>query len=433
MKNLEALGEHVAARLDASALADHADDRLRAKLAERAGSRKPRAAWTKPRFVVPALGVAAVAVAATFLVVPSETRPPLTFTVGSPGRPGVLGESVSAPAESGTSLRFSEGSRIGLDPMARATVERATPAGAELVLEAGRARVDVVPRPDNAWRVQTGPFSVLVTGTRFDLDWDPTNDHFSLALYEGKVTVSGCSFGSGRKLVAGERAEASCKTGTESVSPLSTTARSDRETSVAPARPHPIPSAAPNAFPTATASEADATPTLQKAPRGAERPGAAPSEPWTPLARSGRYAEAYALAALAGIAGECENRSADDVLLLGETARLTDHVGDARLAYQAVRRRFAGSPAAAQAAFNLGRLDVRAGNRQASAAWFEAYLREQPSGPLAQAALGRLLEARAELGDTRAARDTARSYLERYPTGPHADAARKILESESKR
>jgi TolA-binding protein len=118
--------------------------------------------------------------------------------------------------------------------------------------------------------------------------------------------------------------------------------------------------------------------------------------------------------------------------LLGESARLTGHTDDARLAYQAVRRRFAGSPEAAQAAFNLGRLEARGGKKGASAGWFETYLKEQPSGPLAQAALGRLLEARVELGDTRAARDTARSYLERYPAGPHADEAQKVLESEKR-
>ena len=151
------------------------------------------------------------------------------------------------------------------------------------------------------------------------------------------------------------------------------------------------------------------------------------------LARSGQYADAYALASSIGVAEECGRRGADEVLLLGESARLTDHLEDARLVYQVVRRRFGKSSAAAHAAFNLGRLDARAGNDSTAAGWFETYLREQPSGAFAAAALGRLLEARVKLGDTRAAHETARSYLERYPTGPHADAARKVLESESSR
>jgi TolA-binding protein len=170
---------------------------------------------------------------------------------------------------------------------------------------------------------------------------------------------------------------------------------------------------------------------VRRAPN--DSPSTTAPNDWAPLARSGRYADAYALARSAGVSAECARRGADDVLLLGETARLTDHVDDARLAYQTVRRRFAGSLAAGQAAFNLGRLEARAGNGAAAAGFFETYLREQPRGPLAQAALGRLLEARVELGDTRAARETATSYLERYPAGPHAEAARKVLESETKR
>jgi TolA-binding protein len=420
VKNLEALGGHVASRLEPLVDARGSDDALRAKLAEHAASRKAPASWTKPRVLVPVFGFAAVAIAAAFLVVPRGGPPPLAFTVGTPERPGVLGETVTAPGSSGTSLRFSEGSRIALDPKARAKVARSTPKGADLVLEAGRAQLDIVPRAESAWRVQTGPFVVIVTGTRFDLDWNPATDHFSLALYEGKVTVSGCTFGEGKKLVAGERAEASCKAGKQSIAPLTTAAKDGARTVQ---RSEPAVGAEREPAHTANAEK----------PSEASHASATKDHDWPSLARSGRYGEAYALASSAGIVEECGRRGADDVLLLGESARLTGHAEDARLAYQAVRRRFGKSPEAAQAAFNLGRLEVRGGQKGAAAGWFETYLREQPSGPLAQAALGRLLEARVELGDTRAARDTARSYLERYPAGPHAEAARKVLESETRR
>lgn len=424
VKNLEALGGHVASRLEPLVENHGGDDALRAKLAEHAGSKKARAGWRQPRVLVPVFGFAAVAVAAAFLVGPQGDALPLAFTVGTPGRPGVLGETVTAPGSSGTSLRFSEGSRIALDPAARVKVAGSTAKGAELVLEAGRAHVDIVPRTESAWRVQTGPFVVLVTGTRFDLDWNPATDRFSLALYEGKVTVSGCTFGTGKKLVAGERAEASCKAGKQSIAPLSAGAK-EAARSATPSEP----SVVAEREPAVVATPTNAAKPAHDAPHAA----AAKDGDWPSLARSGKYGEAYALASSAGIVEECGRRGAGDVLLLGESARLTGHTDDARLAYQAVRRRFGGSPEAAQAAFNLGRLEVRGGRKGASAGWFETYLREQPSGPLAQAALGRLLEARVELGDTRAARDTARSYLERYPAGPHADEARKVLESETKR
>src|SRR6185503_7147028 len=122
----------------------------------------------------------------------------------------------------------------------------------------------------------------------------------------------------------------------------------------------------------------------------ARNPSAAPESakpiPWTTLARQGHFRRAYETVAAAGFEAECERSPADELLLLGDTARLSGHQDQARQAYQTLRRRFAGSPAAAQAAFHLGRLT--GGDR-----WFETYLAEQPGGPLAEAALGRLLEA----------------------------------------
>jgi hypothetical protein len=109
-----------------------------------------------------------------------------------------------------------------------------------------------------------------------------------------------------------------------------------------------------------------------------------------------------------------------ELLLLGDTARLTGHTDHAQHAYLALRRRFAGSTAATQAAFHLGRLS-------SADRWFETYLVEQPNGPLAEAALGRLLESGVQRGGVAGARARAKTYLERYPAGAHAQKARDIL------
>jgi TolA-binding protein len=334
----------------------------------------------------------------------SVPEPALTFTVGMPARPGELGVSISASERAGTSLRFSEGSRAALDPAARARVVRSTTKGAELELEAGRAHIDVVPRPGNAWLVRAGPFTVRVTGTRFTVAWMAASDAFALELFEGHVTVSGCSFGSGRIVNAGERVEGRCGPEAE---------RRARD---------------PDAV-TAEVARKD----------GDERPGAARAaaparentEEWAVLARHGHYDRAYALAARAGIEAEAKTRALDEVLLLGEASRLTGHADDARLAYQAVRLRFPKTAAAAQAAFHLGVLETRVGKRALAADFFETYLNEKPRGPLAPAALGRLIEARAALGDGAGARAAAKSYVERYPSGPHADEANKVLSIEA--
>jgi transmembrane sensor len=401
MRELAALGEHVRAELEASAEPDEA---LRASLSARAATRDAR---RRRRVALASFGVAAAVVTATLFVLFVRATPEsaLTFTVGIPERPGVVGESISAAERAGTSLRFSEGSRAALDPSARVRVVRSTTKGAELELEAGRAHIDVVPRPGNVWLVRAGPFSVRVTGTRFTMAWSAATDAFALELFEGHVTVSGCSFGSGRIVSAGERVEGRCR----------------------PEARRPA-MGLDTVLPEAVAPEKDE----RNAPERAAAP-LAQSEEWPLLARRGHFERAYALAARAGIEAEAKLRAVDDVLLLGEAARLTGHADDARFVYQVVRLRSPKTAVAAQAAFHLGTLEARAGKRALAAEFFETYLSEQPRGPLASAALGRLIEARVALGDGAGARDAAKNYLESYPLGPHADEAKKVLSIEARK
>ena len=112
---------------------------------------------------------------------------------------------------------------------------------------------------------------------------------------------------------------------------------------------------------------------------------------------------------------------------LADAARYASDVDAATLVLQSIRSRFPGTTAAAEAAFNYGRLvsDVR-GNALAAAAWFETYLAEAADGPFAREASGRLVEAYDRLGNAAAAQRAARRYLERFPDGPHAALARRL-------
>jgi TolA-binding protein len=176
------------------------------------------------------------------------------------------------------------------------------------------------------------------------------------------------------------------------------------------------------------ASSAPSAAVLPPAVKQAPTLAAAPPS-WAELARAGKYAEAYELAR-ASFDDECRADAADRVLLLGETARLSGHGAEARRAYTGLRERFAGSAEAAQAAFALGRLALdTSSDRVAAQHWFETYLLERPSGPLASAALGRLLELHVQAGDSDGAATLAREYLKRYPSGPRATAARQVLEA----
>ena len=150
--------------------------------------------------------------------------------------------------------------------------------------------------------------------------------------------------------------------------------------------------------------------------------------PWRIFAVDGRYSEALSAAEAAGFGAECQRASAADLMLLGNAARFAGSPSRARQAYSALRRRFPNDPRASLSAFDLARVafDQMADYGQA-VAWFETYLREQPAGPLAQEASGRLMESLQRSGNQAAARRIAERYLVQYPGGPHADFARRLM------
>ena len=121
------------------------------------------------------------------------------------------------------------------------------------------------------------------------------------------------------------------------------------------------------------------------------------------------------------------SRSTEDLAALSDAARYRRHDDVARRALLAQRRRFPSSPRAADAAFQLGRLDEKNGRGPAPAlAWYERYLDEAPRGTYAAEALGRKMIAVEELHGAGAARSVAEQYLRRFPRGSYAGAARAL-------
>jgi transmembrane sensor len=350
-------------------------------------------------------------------------------------------------------LEFSDGTEITLDPGARARIEAVDAAGAHLAIETGHADVKVVPGRDGRWHLSLGPFGVDVTGTQFDVGWNPEAEELTLAMREGKVMVSGCVLGDGRPLLAGERLTASCrehrfevvrgKTLLAANAPLPAEPTANAPLGAAP--PTPTPSSAPAALAqNAPVFDADApdpsdgtAPSV--APRGDANNSVAPPrvdsaqlapDSWQALARAGKYQAALVAANGAGFDLELARSSAEDLSLLGDVARFGGSVDGSIKAYQTLRRRFPHTPLSANAAFAIGRIEFDQRGAFADAArWFGSYLAEQPRGPLAREALGRRMEALARSGNGNAARSVAQSYQKSYPRGPHIRLAERLLET----
>jgi TolA-binding protein len=379
---------------------------------------------------------AALAAAVAFLLLR-----PASMTFRADNERGTVGGWLAAPPGGELPLSFSDGTSVRLDREARARVARIDEKGAQLVLESGRARASVIHREDTRWDVDVGPYQVRVTGTRFDVSWDPTVEVFLLVLEEGSVRVTGPLLGDGLAVVAGQTVRAAVKEQRLEISaggkPIAAAPAAD------PSQPaqalDPAPAIAPPPAPAGDTPPAAAEPEpidlddpAALLPSGAAAnppPASGPRVPvWRQLAAAGKYKEALAAVEKLGFDEVCATGSPGDLMTLSDAARLAGSGARATQALAALRERFPGDKRASMAAFVQGKIAFDQRGAYADAArWFETYLREQPAGPVAREAAGRLMEARQRSGDLQGARSAAESYLKAYPMGPHAEMARKLL------
>jgi hypothetical protein len=355
------------------------------------GAPSTRARWTFP--LVLAVGLGAAAVAFYLRTGLDRAEAPLSFALAdAPTAPLATDAPLVAGASAPLALGFSDGSTMKLDPAARARVTRIGAHGAGIRVERGRAVISVVPRVGNDWGVDVGPFHVAVKGTVFSLAWDPETERFDFSLEKGHVVISGACLPKERGLVAGESLHASCRP----------------EPAVAPIEDLP---------PVEAPAPAVAAPRAHH-----DTPRAVPS--WRALASAQRYADALAAAERAGFEDELRRRDARDLVVLGDAGRLAGSPDRALQAYAAARAKH---DAGDRSAFSMGLVEFEQRRRYAAAAgWFATYLREQPRGPLAEQAEGRLMEAWQRAGDAPRARAAAQAYLARSPSGTYADLARRL-------
>lgn len=431
-----ALGGHIRSEQDAWLGAEHSLGSVRAKVVSFERQR-PHKLPSLGRGMIAAGSIGAVA--AGVLVALFLRRPPLGVTAAT--APIAVGDWIRV-RDRAVPLSFSDGTRIRLDPGARARLEAVDAAGAHVTIESGHADVAVVPGRDGRWHLSLGPFGVDVTGTQFDIGWNPDTEELSLDMREGKVMVSGCVLGDGRPVLAGEHLTASCRERRFAVEKTPLVAAPSPQPEAAPQNPKGAPSSAAANAPSTEAPAPDTldtpSPAAADVPNVARAEAGAPSSPraeaalpadsWQALARAGKYKAALGAANSAGFENEVARVGAEDLSLLGDVARFGGNVDAAGKAYSSLRKRFPRSPLAANAAFALGRMAFDQRGAYADAEhYFASYSAEQPHGPLAREALGRRMEALDRAGNRDAARSVARMYQKRYPSGPHMRLAEQLL------
>jgi hypothetical protein len=322
---------------------------------------------------------------------------------------------ISAPAAHAVGVSFSDGSHIDVLALSQLRIDDSTATGARVHLERGRIEVQAVHRSHSSWIFLAGPYEVQVTGTKFELSWDPTAEAVSLRLIEGSVKVRSPLLETAISVRAGQHFTGDRQNTSFTVDESGSNA----------APPDSAPSAAVIA-PSATAMHGVPEVPSESAPSPSAK--APPSESWSKLVAAGRYGDVLEQATTAGIAGCLSTCSPQDVRALSDAARFKGRSELAERSLLALRQRFAGTGDGRTAAFYLGRLSESRGAMAAAERWYGVYTGEAPSGQYAAEALAGSMRAVKASRGAAAARPLAEQYLKRYPEGVEIKTARRIME-----
>ncbi len=308
-----------------------------------------------------------------------------------------------------TRVHFSDGSELVFDAGSESRIADVDAHGARVRIDRGAARVAIAKKPGAKWSVEAGPYTVKVTGTAFRVGWSEREQRFDLAMESGAVLVSGPLVRSELALRAGQHMLGVVRDGRLIV-----------DSATAPALEPAAASATPAPEIAALAPETPSAAQRSLGKRDDERPHL-----WSQQVAQGHFAEVLAEAEQRGLERTLAGGTLEDLSALADAARYARRADVARRALTAQRQRFAGSLAAAQAAFFLGRLNEDEGG--AALEWYDRYLNESPQGSYVPQALGRKMMLIYKKRGATAAHLAAEEYVRRYPNGPYAAAARKVL------
>ncbi len=375
-----------------------------------------------------AMAIAAFALAPRVLQRMHAGPPPLALQVesGAIDATGAIvpreGDALSQPA-----LRFEDGTVIKLGTETRGRLGKIDGHGAEVAIENGSAHVSVVHKPKARWLINAGPYLITVHGTVFSASWDAHQQRLDVKMERGLVSVSGPVTNGPISVRAGQALTVKLKRSQvllrdldrdDVVASLDADADADLDAPSADLTP---PSVALALTAPAPAVRTRVASLQAKGTRQAR------AKTWTAALSAGDF-DTILDDAERDIGHTLATRGTEDLAALADAARYRRHDDVARRALLAQRRRFAGSPRAADAAFFLGRLDENGGRGHGPAlAWYERYLDEAPRGSYVAEALGRKMIAVEEIHGAAAARNVAEQYLRRFPRGSYAGAARALL------
>jgi TolA-binding protein len=276
-------------------------------------------------------------------------------------------------------------------------------------------------RVDRIWRQLEGDLTVQSPRPRAVLWWAPAAAVIVFAL----GAVVGARYRSGDGTIVPTAVVAEPPSTFEPAGPAErreavTARREQRDPPRRIARDAPTPPPASAEVPELVAPPVPQPPVAVFAPAG-------PPE-WQRLANNGSYEEANrAIDREGGFEAALSKASAEQLMSLYEIARFSLRTDRAGRALQRVLDRYPGDLNAPLAAFALGNLREKAGDKAGAAAAFEIYRRLSPTGEFADDALARQFELAIERGDLEDARQLADRYAKDFPNARRLGAIKAQL------
>jgi TolA-binding protein len=375
---------------------------------ESSPSRVPR--WV--RWAAPVAVAAAAAFAFAFYGLGSDPRD-LTYVVTAHSGAQVddQGSHRWSTEDEPLLVTFSDKSTVLLAPKTSVNLEVVESGKVRFGLERGRIHAHIAHHEDTDYRFRAGEYEVFVTGTEFDLSFEPSRGSGLLDMQEGSVEVSGPKGRLGRVL------------GGEKLALVGAPAKAE-EPAVPPHEPVKAPAAEePGERDDATASGAgDASSARVPSAHRSVTPS------YRSLAKQARFAEIVKDAENRGLKAVLATKSPEELAELAHAAR---YVGRGDLATRVLKSLVQSHPtssAAQSAHFFLGRIAEANGESQKAAREYDIYVKSRPGGSYVAEALGRRMALAQKSGDLSLATSLARQYLKRFPSGPYRAAALSLTE-----
>lgn len=338
-------------------------------------------------------------------------------------------------------VELSQGNTVRLEPFSVGKVTISTRERVEVELKRGTLHSRVMVPMD--WSVRAGPWRVTAEGTVYSVSWHDAK--LDVSVTSGRVRVTGLSasqdwmVSAGEKLTVDKGRMARHQVTDDGIRPQP----KDRE-----GDPQPVPpmSVEPAGGSVVTPPGEDRPengvisrtqhPDMMHKPvervSGAERSpepvtdNAVPE--WKQALSREEFARAVHLVEQGGLIRFADSASLPDLQALANAARFAGRGSQAKTLLLALRSRFPQTGQAAVAAFLLGRVHAELlQDPKGAVDWFSAYLKEAPSGPLFEEALGRKMDVAHRGGRSADARTCARELIQKYPESPFIPQARRIL------